>query len=276
MTRELPEDVTMAGLFHPKPDYPYFEHAADHPFEPDERAYDPVKLSWLADASLLTYVPGEDAVRERLERGGLRLSLFFEAGPRGFVADGDGFTILAFRGTDVKDIEDMLANADTRPGAFSGKGRVHQGFLAYVEKILPDLAEPLAAANGPVFATGHSLGAALATLTGALLEPVHAVVTFGSPRVGDRAFRDAYPRRVLRVVNNNDFVARIPPAGFFRHVGELVYIDRNGEFLLGTERWERVVDGIAGQIDRGGKAVDAVVDHSPLHYAIHAANAVET
>ena len=193
---------------------------------------------------------------------------------RGFLAEGPDFSILAFRGTVFPDAHDVQADFDVRMTAFPGGGRVHQGFFDSIRKILPELEPRVAAVRSPLFATGHSLGAALAVLSATLLEPVKSVTTFGSPRIGDTDFRDQCRKPVWRVLNNNDLVGQLPPPGLFHHVGKLVYIDRNGRFHRDIQRWERVIDSVAGQLDRGTDAVDALVDHSPLHYAVHAANAL--
>lgn len=67
--------------------------------------------------------------------------------------------------------------------------------------------------------TGHSLGAALAILIADELvdkienAPPIAVVSFGGPRVGNRGFADRVEKKgvkVLRVVNANDVVTRVP------------------------------------------------------------------
>jgi predicted lipase len=61
-----------------------------------------------------------------------------------------------------------------------------------------------------LFITGHSLGAALATLCAARLQydelpqraqipPVHAVYTYGSPRAGDMAFKDKYIQELDKI-----------------------------------------------------------------------------
>ncbi|MEN8148931.1 MAG: lipase family protein [Planctomycetota bacterium] len=274
MARDLPDDYSRAALFGPQRRHPYFEGAAERPFQPYATGFDPVNAWWLADASLLTYVPEEDIVREKLGTAGLEMTFYFDDGPRGFLAEGPEFTILAFRGTVFPDAHDFQADFDVRITAFPGGGRVHQGFFDSIRKILPELEPRVAAARSPVVATGHSLGAALAVLSAALLEPVTAVTTFGSPRIGDTVFGDRCRRPVWRVLNNNDLVGRIPPPGLFHHVGKLVYIDRKGRFHQEIRRRDRIVDSVAGQLDRGTDAVDAVVDHSPLHYAIHAANAL--
>ncbi|CAJ1826427.1 unnamed protein product [Sphenostylis stenocarpa] len=66
--------------------------------------------------------------------------------------------------------------------------------------------------------TGHSLGAALATLTAYDIKaalpglPV-TVISFGGPRVGDRRFRRQLERqgtKVLRIVNSEDVITKVP------------------------------------------------------------------
>jgi hypothetical protein len=272
MVPDLPDDYSRATLFGPQRRHPYFEGAAERPFRPHADGYEPVNTWWLADASLLTYVPEERIVREKLADAGLRMTWRFDDGPRGFLAEGPDFSILAFRGTVFPDAHDVQADFDVRITAFPGGGRVHQGFFDSIGKVLPELESRIASVRGPVIATGHSLGAALAVLAAALLDPVTWVTTFGSPRIGDTVFRDRFRKPVWRVLNNNDLVGRLPPPGLFHHVGKRVYIDRNGRFHHDIRRRDRVLDSIAGQLDRGTDAVDAVVDHSPLHYAVHAAN----
>ena len=79
--------------------------------------------------------------------------------------------------------------------------------------------------------TGHSLGAALATLAAAIQSNVH-LYTFGSPRVGNEAFRDAVAAiavRAERYIDNRDLVCRLPSERFgYRHIGTPHFIDREG------------------------------------------------
>uniref|UniRef100_A0A914QIB7 Fungal lipase-like domain-containing protein n=1 Tax=Panagrolaimus davidi TaxID=227884 RepID=A0A914QIB7_9BILA len=75
-----------------------------------------------------------------------------------------------------------------------------------------------------VLVAGHSLGAALASITAASLTSLKLVnkdqlllYTFGQPRVGDKAFADAYPSMVpeaYRIVHHWDIIPHLPPAGF--------------------------------------------------------------
>ncbi|KAL6129053.1 hypothetical protein ACLB2K_072406 [Fragaria x ananassa] len=67
--------------------------------------------------------------------------------------------------------------------------------------------------------TGHSLGAALATLAAYDIKstfnraPLATVVSFGGPRVGNRSFRHNLEKKgakVLRIVNEDDLITKMP------------------------------------------------------------------
>ncbi len=117
------------------------------------------------------------------------------------------------------------------------KIRVHAGFLeAYqspgVRSVIHSMISPGIA---EIRISGHSLGAALAILCGVDLEynfpdRDYEVAVFGCPRVGNRAFRDSYNKRVfktLRIENGNDIVTKLPPAVMgYRHVGQSFHIGR--------------------------------------------------
>ena len=124
--------------------------------------------------------------------------------------------------------------------------RVHAGFLAAVDAVLPGLVARLLPDNRdkrtlkPILLTGHSLGGALAVLCGFFLIrenfPVHSLYTFGQPRVGNRPFADAYAAllgpRTFRLVNQNDLVPRLP--GWllgYRHAGQLELISAGGALV---------------------------------------------
>jgi triacylglycerol lipase len=271
----MASDRSLSKLFGPQRRHPYFDRAADRPFRPLSLDFEPVNVWWLAEASLLTYVPEVEFVRDTLKRAGFADPVVFdESGTVGFLAAAREFAILAFRGTDPRRFEDWKTDFDARPKAAAGRGRVHRGFRDAHERADGRLADLIAGIDVPVWATGHSLGGAIATLAGARHPEVHALVTFGAPRVGDRAFRDAFPIPAWRVVHRSDLVSRVPPAGIYRHVGRRVYIDREGRYRHESERWERFVDSVAGQIASGPESWDALLDHSPLSYATHAADAL--
>ena len=134
-------------------------------------------------------------------------------------------------------------------------GEVHQGIQNALEEVLPFIEPKLHELrnNAQVYTTGHSLGGALATLLGARLLSqldmpeqfqqregqfsLRAIHTFGSPRVGDRAFASRlhhqasrFGTELLRVRHGADAVTRLPPdsgiSGIFdyTHVGPMLYV----------------------------------------------------
>ncbi|PRQ18333.1 putative carboxylic ester hydrolase [Rosa chinensis] len=85
--------------------------------------------------------------------------------------------------------------------------------------------------------TGHSLGAAIALLVGDELKtcaedmPPVAVFSFGGPRVGNRGFAnrmEAKNVKVLRIVNSQDLITRVP--GIFIGEGALEEKLKNSKF----------------------------------------------
>jgi Lipase (class 3) len=170
-----------------------------------------------------------------------------------------------FRGT--ASIGGWLLDLDAAP-MYSARflnGKVHQGFNEAFNEIASWLYERLRT-DRPIQITGHSLGAAIATLASQWLANAKAghvilpVYTFGSPRVGDGAFAAAYAPTQYRVVNDLDPIPHVPigfgythvgaevrlpeckPAGIFRPVADLLIHLRNG---LGPTAIEAIKDHFA-------------------------------
>lgn len=146
-----------------------------------------------------------------------------------FIAGKDNHLVVCFRGTSSK--KDALVDLNFfKTAAFGGTGRVHRGFQNALNSVWPEI-QSAVDTFGPdkkLFFCGHSLGAALAQLAAHRFElsqyPVAAVYVYGSPRVGDRAFKNAYDSlladRTFLHLNNDDLVTKIPPAIFnFHHLG---------------------------------------------------------
>jgi len=112
--------------------------------------------------------------------------------------------------------------------------------------------------------TGHSLGAAMATIAATRYQP-HELFTFGSPRVGGPKFIRHIKCPHYRFMNNNDIVCRIPPAWLgFRHHGTMIYFDRNGEKQL-KPTWSDLFYGVLNSWKRF-KFFDGIVDHGMPNY----------
>ncbi|KAK9055888.1 hypothetical protein SSX86_026975 [Deinandra increscens subsp. villosa] len=146
--------------------------------------------------------------------------------------------VIAFRGTAtcLEWIENLRATLTSLPNDVAPdtkRAMVQKGFLSMyttatttcpslrdmvreeVSRIIETYGdEPLS-----VTITGHSLGAALATLTAYDItstfknSPMVTVVSFGGPRVGNRHFRsqlESSGTRILRIVNATDLITKVP------------------------------------------------------------------
>lgn len=129
---------------------------------------------------------------------------------QGYLATNGRFAVLCFRGTEANYF-DILT--DLRARLLTGKDSgEHSGFFSAFESISSHVKHGLnQVSNLPVYATGHSLGGALAKVS--ILElpdtGFSACYTFGSPAICDeqRAKDNQVP--VFLVVNAADAVPRI-------------------------------------------------------------------
>ena len=147
-----------------------------------------------------------------------------------------GRLFIAFRGT--TSLRDWITDANVKKITFNGH-RVHEGFYRAYQKIRRHVLGHVndLAGQADIVITGHSLGAALATVAAFDLDrlgfDVSAVYTFGSPRVGDRKFAAAYNAvfegRSYRLINDSDLVCRVPTMLRWRHVDQPVWFDGSGQ-----------------------------------------------
>jgi hypothetical protein len=183
--------------------------------------------------------------------------------------------IVVCRGTQPTKLEDIIADIRFRlvPSS-SGIGKVHRGFKASVDNIWDDLSKLfLKYPNRKVYLTGHSLGAAMATLIAGRCHrfpdmPNPVLYTFGSPRVGNYTyinFLNTLNIEHHRWVNNADIVPRNPIFPYYHH-GELNYFDHNGD-LTDMTVFQMVKDKIKGTILglKKGK-VNFFVNHEMKNY----------
>ena len=257
-TKALPAP-SLTLLFFPQrdPDYVHFEHADAVPFDAQAIAFSAANAWYLADAALLAYWQPADAA-PRFARGGFTAIEFFDnplTSTECYVATTDLAAVVTFRGTQINAVQDAVADADALRVAWDGEGRVHRGFLAALDAVWQPLERHLRSL-GPrtIWMTGHSLGAALATLAARRWigggGAVAGVYTVGSPRVGDRdfaaGFDRAFPGRCFRYANGVDSVTDLPFARWgYTHVGEERRFARSA--LAGIEA--------------------PLVDHTPRRYA---------
>jgi len=116
----------------------------------------------LAGASQAVYLDESEVEDWATDRGFNEFMWFDTHDTQAAVMADDDRCILAFRGTES--IADWLTDMDVfkEPGVY---GRVHQGFQGALNDVWPEIAPVLAGlSDRELFVTGHSLGAALATL----------------------------------------------------------------------------------------------------------------
>lgn len=240
-----------------------------------------------AEASRLSYLGFEsDAAQRRqlieaLGRAGLGRWTGFHARQTGTEAYGalfeDGDAIVVFRGTVPGDIKDLATDLNARPVAWADGGNVHAGFAGAFASIGGEIAAWLEqqAPGASLTLTGHSLGAALATLA---MSRWHArrLVTFGCPRVGDAAFAATIAAATAtRYVDCCDIVCNVPPPGLgYADAGTMRYIDRNGMIRAGVSAGEIAADRARARneylvkhaLRPGNVLLRELADHAPINY----------
>lgn len=176
---------------------------------------------------------------------------------------------IVFRGTEPNQMKDILADVKAWRKPAREKGLVHFGFAQALDKVYDNIVQWLSEqkldGERNITCTGHSLGAALATIMASRLD-ANELYTFGSPRVGDRRFvKEMNTDKIkhYRFVNNNDIVTRVPPPIVYRHHGELVYINHYGNIRNMTV-WQRIKDQWRGRLAAWKKRefFDGARDHS--------------
>jgi len=172
--------------------------------------------------------------------------------PIGFVAQKGSESFIAFRGTTT--VSEWIRNLNVRLSGYvlGGFGRVHEGFLETYVSMRKALLEAVGRLNprNRLFVTGHSLGAALATLA---LPDIAAATpfarpvmyTYGSPRVGDNQFCTAFNgtcgKDSFRIVNTSDIVVSLPlPAPVFGVIGGYFsHVEKPVDFTVQANDLER-------------------------------------
>jgi hypothetical protein len=244
------------------------------------------RLSYCRSAGSFSF--DREKIRNVLSPIGFMKCEFFESsrdgkgrGVHGFLAvrgernGGTGLAVLAFRGTDAADPRDIGTDADIILDAWEGRGKVHQGFARALGEVRPDIGRALETLDCRLLFTGHSLGAALATLMASLRNPA-SLYTFGSPRVGNAEFTATLKSvESHRYVDCCDLVTRIPPEFLgYEHVGNFCYINHARHVILGPSDSmigkDRVCARVAYSLNQAWKPgnvwVRGLADHAPINY----------
>lgn len=265
--------ITWQDLLRPGDAATFFTRDPLPIFDPHRVEYSAANAWWLAELSRIVYRLGEFETaqplrplrREFLSKVGLEeIGLFRseETGTSALLVKSQSttpFAALIFRGTE-QEIQDLLHDVDTWPvPAFGNSVLVHRGFKRALNSVWTAIDAALQAIECPLFYTGHSLGAALATLAAMRRAPT-AVYTFGSPRVGDvRRSEKLKHLPIYRVVHGKDIVTTVPPELLgFRHVGEERHIGASGlnDFSFDPNTL----------FDQLTTPISVLADHAPINY----------
>lgn len=304
-TKPLPE-INWQNVRPPYDWWNFFQDADRHAFRFQATGFDMLNAWWLIEAATLAYSNAE-FVRKTFARAGLPVVRLFDGkSTQCFAASNDDFIIVAFRGTETSlrserpdfldVVYDLLTDIRILLVPCEGGGSVHEGFQQGLDEVWWDrdqdgersaglksyLDELSARKNRPIWITGHSLGAALATQAAQRYGAARALYSFGSPLVGDAEFRNRFRATYFRIVNNKDIVTRVPPEALgYRHVGDLISIDGKGRVTGSPVRQETGVDAFtANTVDirismestKRGVPIgipSSLLDHVPLFYSTH-------
>lgn len=216
----------------------------------------------------------ETATREKTTPKFPSLTLLTEVQGGVILASQDVLWVV-FRGSQTT--EDWLTDFDLQQTSFlsartssvttlhflSERICIHEGFAARYQQIREQLLHAVQpyGSKMTIVVTGHSLGAALATLAGIDLVTSGyknvIVYNFASPRVGDHSFAQLVDQsvKVYRIVNLSDLIPTLPlavqpnftapPAPImYAHCGEALYFSENWFSLLNNHNMPIYMKGL--------------------------------
>jgi hypothetical protein len=275
MPERTPYDPSRTALFHPERQETLFAPGS---------SYSAPQLA--VEAARLAYYRVEESkaqqarLAEALARASFTgLTLFSDPtrGAAAFAAVGsDGTSLLSFRGTQPDNFKALLTDLRVKPVAWiESTGEVHEGFALAMRALKPQVADWMARTKPDIsklILTGHSLGAALATLAATIWRS-EWLITFGSPRVGDTAFvGTVLAKHHARFVDCCDAVTEEPRELLgYRHAGKPNYVTRDALIIENPESSFIDKDRQTARIDYARNYAWKVKENAPFRdWADHA------
>ena len=206
-----------------------------------------------------------------------------------FVVSTREFYLLVFRGTKIPQdwLTDLRCDSARFESVFPGVpaiGEIHAGFGGCLAGEIGQIAAWMAHKDPskPLIITGHSLGGALAAITGAYFEvkslpapKLSCIYTFGQPRIGLHDFCTSYSQilkgKLVRFVNQQDVVPRVPFNGLnYGDAGTMIHFDSTGTPVKESPEWRsflaRTMQGLEDFAEIVGHLKVDVGDHSMTGY----------
>lgn len=229
-----------------------------------------------AELSMIAYLP-ESEVKKAADQLNFHTLIFYDRdGSQAYSFINDTDHVVACRGTEPNEWNDVKADLDAATALAETIGRVHRGFKREVDDIWPIIEKSLQDNTKNLWFTGHSLGGAMATICAGRCMLSHIksnpaqLITFGSPRVGNKRYINFVKVNHIRWVNNNDIVTKVPPAWLgYRHTGDEHYLNNEGKLKQlniiqrRKDAWRGFVRGLKNQkLDHfSDHLIDRYVDH---------------
>ena len=241
----------------------------------------------LAELSMIAYLPPKETEKAALRLGFTETIFYNNDGSQAYSFANQQDIIIAFRGTEPNEWNDIKADMDATKALAETVGHVHRGFKKEVDDVWPQLEEMLISHKQNLvknlWFTGHSLGGAMASICAGrcLLSHIDTqpeeVHTFGSPRVGTKRYINHAKIDYFRWVNNNDIVTRTPPVWLgYRHSGKEMYLNSQGK-LTELNRVQRRADHWKGFVlGLKNREIDHFSDHLIDRYVDYIYKEVES
>ncbi len=199
----------------------------------------------------LAYQP-PDKAPALFKKLGYMSTFISNKGSEAYIVEDGTDMIVACRGTEPKQWSDISADLSIdRVKPLVGVGKVHVGFKSYTDKLWDNIREHVVrgtASDKVLWVTGHSLGAAMATLVARRcvmaehLQTPMALFTYGCPRVGNKEYVSEFNDKLVhhRWVNSGDIVTKVPLPPFFYHTGTMHHIGSDGLISKNAEKKNKI------------------------------------
>lgn len=215
------------------------------------------RTAWLlAEMSRFAYwkFEGNDDEKNKLKTAVAKagfdlLATFNEKGTQAFLVkrEKDKIAVLAFRGTEQNELDNILTNLDARFYKNEDGAKSHKGFQEAFKIVEAEIRKECKKIKDcALYVSGHSLGGALALIATKALnsDNLAACYTYGSPKVGNAEFGDSIKAPIYRVVNALDVVPTLP---FTRILDGLHFLFR----ILKIKRIQDLVQKFRGYAHHG-------------------------